>query len=202
MCFDRLADVEAAHDGHVHVDQSDVTRATRGGGGLKRHQRRGPIGNTQRAHSPTPELTLQVASNGPVVVHDQGAAPREEAWLLQKRLPAHITSCELRREPESAAFARCAEKPDFSAHDLDQSLADREPEAGAAKPPGGGRFRLRERFEQAFLGRGREADPRIHHFESEGQSTIGFAREAQPDHYLALIGEFDCVANQVEQHLP
>ena len=81
-----------------------------------------------------------------------GAGRRRAATAAGERRAVTGADARLRpdgdREPERAAPARLALHADRAAHQLDQLLADREPQAGAAVPPRRRAVGLRERLEQ------------------------------------------------------
>ena len=91
---------------------------------------------------------------------------------------------------------------DGAAHEFDQALADGESEAGTAETAGGGGVGLGERHEEAgdlFLG---HADAGI----TDGKAEVGLSgdgmRALDIEDDLAVLGELDGVANEVEEDLP
>src|SRR4051794_24514933 len=130
----------------------------------------------------------RLAQHDPVrldIVRDQHAQRRRRSldrWdsLRSSRL---VTSLERDLEPEPAAFAGRALHPDLATHGLDQPLADRQPEAGAAINAGDRALDLAERNEQLGLLVRRYADPGVVHLEADA-GAIGAVlalRNAHPD---------------------
>src|SRR5207249_6060113 len=100
-----------------------------------------------------------------------------------------------------ASLPLLAFEPDLPAHQFDQLLGDCQAQARAAVPARGRGVRLLERFEQFRHRRGRDADARVAHGDFE-KATVG-ERFGDPDGYddLALLREFDGVADQVHDDL-
>ena len=101
-----------------------------------------------------------------------------------------------------AADARLAFEPDAPAHQLDQPAADGQAEAGAAVLARGGHVGLRERLEQFRRLLLRHADAGVAHGELELHFLAGAfdLLDVQPD--FAVLGELDCVVDEVRQDLP
>src|SRR6185369_14401319 len=105
--------------------------------------------------------------------------------------------------PEGAALARLTDNADRALHQLDQPATDGQPEAGAPEPSRGRRVDLREGVEHAVRLLGWDAQAGVPHLEPDHQVGAGAAAgQLGPDHHLALLGELDRVAGQVQQHLP
>ena len=108
---------------------------------------------------------------------------------------------ELHCEPEATALLWLALDRDRAAHHLDQPLADRESEPGAAKPPCRRAIDLRERSEQSRHGVARDADPGVGDRHPQHRRALrGFlAGHLQLD--LSEAGELQGVAHQVGEYL-
>ena len=90
-------------------------------------------------------------------------------------------------------------------HQLDQMVADGEAQSGTAKALGDGTICLGKGFEHRSLLFFRNADAAVtyqktHVFTRGSIFSMGFAFDFQAD--LTLRGEFQGIAEQVEQHLP
>src|SRR3954468_19149079 len=109
-------------------------------------------------------------------------------------------------EPERRTAAFATAPADLAAHQLDQTLADREAQAGAAVTTRGRRIRLAEALEQYVLPLGRHADARIGDAEQQTLHPWGaIARwlliEPHGNVHVSLIGELHTVADEIQQHL-
>ena len=102
---------------------------------------------------------------------------------------------------KATAFAQHAVQMQLAAHQLNQALADGHAQAGAAKAPGGGRLGLGEAAENARLVFRRDADAGVghRHFQPDLGRRLLHHRQRHRDG--ALLGEFDGVAAQVDEHL-
>ena len=94
---------------------------------------------------------------------------------------------------------------DLAAHAFDQLLADRQAQPGAAEAAGHRGIRLGEFLEQALAHAFGHADAGVRDFETQRHLAVGVRHLAQLDRHLqrhaAVFGEFDAVAEQVEQDL-
>ena len=123
----------------------------------------------------------------------QGVAGRTQTGLL-----GHF---QFDIEPEAAALADLALHPQLAAHQLDQALADHQAQAGTTETPGGRGLGLGEAVEDTGQLLGADADAGIAHRHAQGDA-LGIAPQlAQADHHLALLGELEGIAGQVDQHL-
>jgi len=84
-----------------------------------------------------------------------------------------------------------------------QVAGDAQAQAGAAKLAGGAGIGLRKVFENSHQLVHRNADARVRYLKAQGyvarRGRLG--REARPHHHAALAGEFQRVADQVDQYL-
>ena len=111
---------------------------------------------------------------------------------------------------EGRALARhpFALHPHLSSHYLHQPLAQSQPQPGAPITPGGGSICLREGLEQPLNTVRRDANTRISHrkMQVDWRSVCCIdcllLSKLHTDHDLSLLGEFDCITQQVDQHLP
>ena len=104
-------------------------------------------------------------------------------------------------EPERRALAGHRGQADAALHQVDDALADRQPEAGAAVQAGGGGVGLGEGAEQPFLPVAVDADAGVAYFETQLVLGRGFAQPADVDLDAAALGELDGVDQQVAEHL-
>src|SRR5262249_37712096 len=103
--------------------------------------------------------------------------------------------------PEGAAEPRAALDADAAAHLLDDPLADREPEPGAAEAPRRAGVDLEELLEQhRDLGLG-DADPRVLDLRADDRRVVVDVLGGDLDEDVALARELDRVADEVDEHL-
>ena len=143
---------------------------------------------------------------GLVIIHHQDAGLGEVERAGRER--AGLAFClarlffELDIKPELTANARLAFQPDLSAHHFDQLAGDGQPQAGAAVLARRGAIHLREALEDGGLPFRRDADAGILHREAHLHLLVRLFERFGADDNLALVGEFDRVADEVDQHLP
>src|SRR5262249_55145312 len=94
------------------------------------------------------ERLREDVARGFTVVHDEDAQAAKVADQAGEPGPRLPRQTERHREQEGAAFARLAFDPNPAAHHLDEALADRQPQPGAAELARGRAVRLRERLEE------------------------------------------------------
>jgi hypothetical protein len=82
---------------------------------------------------------------------------------------------------------------DLAAHQPNQTLADGQPEAGAAIAAGHGVVGLLEGIEQPGLGHGIDADARVTHLKADPDIVRGFFKEPGAHGNATPIGELDGV---------
>ncbi len=104
-------------------------------------------------------------------------------------------------EPEIGPVPRRGADPDAPVHQVDDALADRQPQSGAAVDAGGGRVGLAERLEQSRLHRRFDADAAVDHLEAQQMLVAALALATHPQADAAALGELDRVHQQVAQHL-
>ncbi len=103
---------------------------------------------------------------------------------------------------ESCPLAGSAFNGDFSAHHAHELLGDRQAESGAAVVSRGRRIDLRERAEEAVDTVGGDADAGVSDLEPDGDFGVGGLGERRGNHHLAVFGELDGVAGEIDEHLP
>ena len=140
---------------------------------------------------------------GRVVVHHEYPQVPEKDWRQGGGLLRGVwLSPEPRREREGAAPVRLTLHRDRPAHQGHQAGDDRKAQAGAAVFPRSRGVLLLEGTEDFLLFVGRDADARVAHRAAHAHLLQrGFAGDLHAHDHLALFGELDGVADQVEQHL-
>src|SRR5690606_10985746 len=117
------------------------------------------MGNLQRQKI---ELPGQHGPGRRMIIHDQDMQATERL-RHQPWTPLVLPDPEPCGKTESTAFSRYAIDPDIAAHQLDQTLADGQPQSGTAIFARGCTIGLRKRLEQlAYLSR-IHADAGIRH---------------------------------------
>ena len=155
-------------------------------------------GDRHRGGAPSGERLLERFALQLRKTDQQYAHPRE---LSRARARALGLLLQLGFEPEGAAQADRALQADPAAHQLDQLLGDRRPEARAAEAARGGLLGLREALENPLLRLGRDADPGIAHRELEAHAGLALALAADVHGDAAMLGELHRIAGEIDQHL-
>jgi hypothetical protein len=154
---------------------------------------------------PFRSLQLEHAAVGRVVVDDQHALAGERRLHADEiALPGRgeIAHRGNDREIERRALALAtALRPHPAAHQLGETLADREAEAGAAVLARRRRIGLRKRLKEPAHSFGGEADAGIAHGERQ-LDAAPFARlRGDGQHDLALVGELHRIGEQIQDDL-
>ncbi|MCX5743251.1 MAG: hypothetical protein NT062_12225, partial [Proteobacteria bacterium] len=149
---------------------------------------------------PLLELELEDAQVRRVVVDDEHALAGEghEPGLVALGNRADLAGD---RELERRADADLAGDGHLAVHELDEPLADREPETGAAVEPRRRRVDLGERAEQPVDPIRGDADASVAHADPQGDE-LAVGDPVDGDEDVAPLGELHRVRQQVEQHLP
>src|SRR6266851_5103764 len=149
------------------------------------------VPSSQRVHE-------DAAADG-MVFHHQSPQPLEvyrPLFALRRRLQA-----ETYREVKNAPLARLAFDPDPSVHHFHQTRRDRQSQSRAPVNTRRRSIALQERRKDGGLFFLVDADSRVAH----GEITVHFATVARlrlnAHHHFAVLGEFDCIAHQVEYDL-
>ncbi len=103
---------------------------------------------------------------------------------------------------KSAALAGLTFHPNLPAHQVHQSLADGQAQAGAAEFPGGGGIGLGKGLKEVaylFLGK---ADAGVPYREFQGHRLLVLVDHLSGDHDLPGLGKLDGVVGQIDEHLP
>ena len=195
---------QAVGVGHAGIEQDQRVGPAQAEGAPEGIQGRQPVAHSHRLHPPRPEPLLQDAAVGGVVVHDEHAQVAELGrWPGGDRLRAGRLPPEPRREGEGAAPARPAVHGDLPAHEVHQPGGDRQAQPGSTVPPRGRGVLLLEGPEDPLLPLGGDADAGVAHHEVKADLVLGrgAAGGLHAHDHLALFGELDGVAHQVEQDL-
>ncbi len=103
---------------------------------------------------------------------------------------------------EGRSLALHAGNRDFAAHQFDQPFGDGEAQAGAAMSPGRGGVPLLKRLEQKWKCVGRDAHSGVADQELELVQVVLHRRRRHLEGDVAFVGEFDGIADEIEQNLP
>ncbi len=104
-------------------------------------------------------------------------------------------------EPKYRTAADLAAHAGFTSHHPDEPPHDRQPQPGAAEVPGGRGIRLYERVEQRLQRMICDADTRIANLETNLRAVALRSHGKDMQHHLALSGELDGVADEINQAL-
>ena len=119
--------------------------------------------------------------------------------------PGLVVGSRLNRQAQLApcggARARLTVDPDAPAHQLDQPATDRQPQAAAAEAPVGAMLDLGERRKHPANITGPNPDAGINHAEAQGRAALVTKQAPSVDGDRPVLGEFDRIADQVDQHL-
>ena len=139
---------------------------------------------------------------GIVVDHQHGLPARGRARLRGVGLVALLLWHDGRKtQREGGALAGRALDHDVATEQTAEGPRDGEAEAGAAELAGGRLVGLREPFEQPAQLLLRHADPRVDDPELQ-HLGVAFVVAADLQGQLPVLGEFRCVAQEVEEALP
>ena len=209
---DLLAGLPAVQARHLPVDENGIEGGTVF---LQTDQgRRAAVGQGHLPAQPSGHASHQVARERVVVDHQHaqgdGLAQAQRrpfatalfaAVFIAMFVAVFIPDRQLDLEVEAAAAALRAVQPQPAAHQAHQALADRQAQPGAAEAARGRGLGLREAAEDALLILGRDADARIAHRHLQRHRFGATLHHLHRDHHLALRGELDRVAAQIDQHL-
>ena len=191
---------QAVHDRHLHIDDGNVERCVGARGGAHQFQGGGAMVGSGNVHLDCPQLHFKNAAIGRVIL-DQDDAPAAQLLQVHWRCNGRgIATRQRNVEAERRAFTELTFDADRASHQLDQLLADREPESGAPVTARHRLVSLHEHGEKPLQRFCAQADAGIAHLETDPVAAIfGFGADGDDD--LAGFGEFQCVADQVGQHL-
>ena len=155
-----------------------------------------------RLDPPAPGALLHHAPGRRGAVDDQEPRAGDPGRRLARpgALPRRLGEHE--RDVERRPATRGARQPDLAIHQADQALADREPEAAAAIEPRHRRVGLGVGREQLSAQVLRNADAGIAYGHAEAQIVPPLGDHADRQIDLASSGEFDGIAEEIEEDLP
>ena len=102
---------------------------------------------------------------------------------------------------ERAAVTRGALNTDATLHGFGETLANAQPQAGAAHARGGAALALNEGLKDPFLIGLRDAYAGIDHLDHQFRASLVFFLHHHPQHHFAFLGELDGVIHQVGDDL-
>ena len=106
-----------------------------------------------------------------------------------------------RGEVEGTPTAHLTVDPESTAHELNQSLRDRQAEPSASVFAGGGPIDLGEWLQDEVLSFGGDPNTGIDDGHMQPNLLTGLAFDLDSDLDLASFGELDCVAYEVDEDL-
>src|SRR4029077_13892890 len=106
------------------------------------------------------------------------------------------------RKPECASVTGYTLDADLPPHLFHKLLANGEAQTGTAELPCGRGIHLGKRPEQKSLCFGGNADARVDHGKFDPGALGSFFPSSHMNHHLALVGELDRIANEIDENLP
>jgi hypothetical protein len=195
--------LQPVHLGHHVVQQDQGERLARLLRLLQHRQCLFSTGDQSRFHAPMREHALQDTAVGGIVIDGQDRqSAQTRALRRQPPLRRFGRKAEAGREMERAPASRLALHPEPSPHHLHQLRRDGQPQAGPAVLARGRGVELREGFEQFLHVVGRDIDARVDDGEMQVDPIAGLRLPLDPNHDLAVVGELDRVARQIDHDLP
>ena len=191
----------AVHLRHMVVEQHEVEGPPRAASLVERRERLRPRSVVGARHLPAGELLLQNAAVDRIVVDHQDA---QAAQIAHRRCRGRRILVEHQRdgEPEGRSPAFLAAHPHRPAHQSHQLLRNREAQAGAAVFARSGAVHLGELLEQPAKFLRRDADAGVFHLDPHLRGVRSLVEAVDADDDMAVVGEFDGVARQVDDDLP
>ena len=196
---------EAVDVGHLRVGQDEWVRLAIVARRLERLQGLRGIRGGVDPHAPVVEHLAKDQPVRLVVVDDKHLQPTER---LQLRAGGGLVDDpEVGLEGERAALVWLARQLHAAAHQGDQPRRDRQPQPCAAEPSGGAGVGLLEGVEDRGLPVLGDANPGVGDGEPQPDGAAGRVAgrafgQLHIEHDLALLGELDRVADEVDDDLP
>ena len=152
------------------------------------------------------EVATEIVAERPSVAIDHHAVEAgEERSLARRGRPDRLDSFQRQPDGERRAAPGGALQRDRTLHQLDQRVADREPEPGPAEAPGRRGIGLRERPEQPGLHVRVDADAVVDHDQLHDHAIGGRVDDHRAHRHLAArdvaAAELDRVAGEVHEDL-
>mmetsp|Transcript_70462 Transcript_70462/g.166102 ORF Transcript_70462/g.166102 Transcript_70462/m.166102 type:complete len:643 (+) Transcript_70462:166-2094(+) len=184
---------------HAPVHQDDVV-VRRAALGCPVHHAQGLLAAGRQIAVPAQALAdaLEHLAGRGVVVDDQHlqAGPRRNRVAGLGR-----SDRQRQLEVEAAALADAAGHAQLTAHQRHQLAADRQTQAGAAIAPRGRLLGLAEAGKDVLELVVGDADAGVADLEADACQGAVLAQQCQGQHDLAVLGELQRIAGQVQQHL-
>jgi hypothetical protein len=105
------------------------------------------------------------------------------------------------RKSKGAAVTGDALHADLPPHLVHQLFANGKAQTRAAELPRGRRICLGKRLEQHRLDLGGHADARVGHGKFDERAVSRFFAPSDMHHHLALLGKFECIADEIDEDL-
>ena len=197
---DGIGQRHTVHARHVHVQNRQSVGPAISASLCHRVQRLLGAGHTLHCHLPAAELVQQDIAAGLVVIHDQHphaiqpGGTEQRGGCLAGMWQAQIND-------ERRALAERTLHPNGGAHQPQQSLADRQPQASATELARGRAVGLRELLEDPPVRRFVDADAGVAHGDAHAGVVLAALQHLDAQQNLALGGELDRIAQQVADDL-
>ena len=198
-----LNGLPAVHAGHLPVHEDGLVGGL-GGMGALGCQRNGCSPVVGHIDLPAPGLrhAQQDGACGGVVIDHQHAQGGEQAFGGQGGLLGHLPGhAQGKAEVKGAALAQRAVQAQLPAHQGDQAFANGQAQASAAKTPGGGGLGLGEAVKDVFLVLRGDANAAVAHGNTQRDLRGAVCQHLDLHQHLAVLGELDGIAPQVDEHL-
>ncbi|GLI94946.1 hypothetical protein LMG27198_39380 [Methylocystis echinoides] len=104
-------------------------------------------------------------------------------------------------EPEGASHTKGGFDPDFSMHQLNQTLGDGQAQSCAAKPSPNANVSLRKRLEDSPYSARLDSDAGVLDLEPDLHNAINERCLHDPEPDLPFLSEFDRIPEQIDQDL-
>ena len=193
--------LKTVHGGHVHVENGQIKCLFFAHSAHHCIQRLHPALDAGHVHVPALQLVQQNVPVGRVVVHHQGPQALQ-CSAVHGRGDDRAGQRQAQIDDERRALALHTLHPHRTPHQLQQALADCQPQPGAAVLACGGAVCLREMLEDLLAGFGRNANPGVFHADAHCSPVVVVPEQRNPHHHFTFFGELDGVADQVADHLP
>ena len=197
----RQGQFRSGHLRHRFVQQRDGVGIVGGMGGSQALQRRRPAGGVIAADAPGQQLIAQQLAAGRIVVDHQHAPRREPVAAVVFLVDRPGGARQGQFDAEGRTHRPGAAHADRAAHQFHQLPGDGQAQPGSAILAGHRAIGLVKRIENPLLVRGRNANSRIAHLETQPVRGGGGVQHRNPRHDLALLGELDGVTQQIAQNL-
>ena len=201
LSIDYLGEFESINLGHELIQQNKFVGLASCDRARECLDGRGCAINAFRDGVPALQEMMKILPVGHIIVHDQNAAVLQRGGGFERNRRG-FRMAKLNLEPENRALAQGAGDADFTVHQFCQTSADGQAKTGAAKFSGGRIVGLDETLEKIFLHLRRDSDAAILDLKAQPHTRADrLPAQADADCHIALAGEFDGIAHQVQHHL-